>query len=155
SNDIRHLTNARGVSPAQLMTKDQPVEPTLATVDSPEHTALRSVIRRNFLPRNVRELEIHARALCETMTQEALERGSLDAVREFGSRLPVWIVGRALGLPIEDGPYLTRLVQGYLTHDPDTGGMTGEGLAQLAELNAYCVQHIRERRAHPTGADSP
>ena len=56
------------------MTRDQPVGPTLATIDPPEHVAIRSKVRRSFLPRNVKRLEVHARALCEQMAAEALER---------------------------------------------------------------------------------
>jgi len=155
SNDTEHLTNARGTAPAQLMTKDQPVIPTISTTDPPEHTSLRSTIRRCFLPRNVRALEVHARELCASMAREALERGTLDAVREFGSRLSVTIACRALGLPVEDGPYLTGLVQGFFEHDPDTGGMSEAGLAHLGELNDYCVGRVRERRGALRGVDDP
>jgi len=155
SNDTQHLTNTRGTAPAQLMTKDQPVGPVINTVDPPEHTAVRSAIRRNFLPRNVRALEVHARELCETMTHEAIQRGELDAVREFGSMLSVTIVCHAVGLPLEDGPYLSSLVQGFFSHDPDTGGMTAEGMAHLGELNDYCVDRIRERRRNLRGIDDP
>lgn len=155
SNDTEHLTNTRGTAPAQLMTKDQPVGPVINTTDPPEHTVLRSMIRRNFLPRNVRQLEVVARELCEKMAREAAEEGELDAVRDFGSTLSVTIVCHALGLPVEDGPYLTNLVQGFFTHDPDTGGMSEEGMAHLAELNDYCVERIRERRAKPRDVDDP
>ena len=153
SNDTEHLTNAKGAASAQLLTKDQPVEPTINTIDPPEHTALRSQIRRAFLPRNVRALEVHARKLAETMRAEARGKGRRDVVRDFGSRLSVTVVCHALGLPVEDGPMLTEYVQGFFTHDPDTGGMTPEGLASLGKLNAYCVEAVRERRRKPIDTD--
>ena len=155
SNDTEHLTNARGSASAQLLTKDQPVEPTINTIDPPEHSALRSAVRRHFLPRNVKQLEVHARALCREMLEEALPKGRLDVVRDFGSRLSATIVCHALGLPAEDGPLLTRYVQGFFTHDPDTGGMTPEALASLGELTTYCQDRIRERRKHPKEGDDP
>ncbi|MCA9512821.1 MAG: cytochrome P450 [Myxococcota bacterium] len=151
ANDTEHLTNTKGAASAQLLTKDQPAAPTINTIDPPEHTELRSQIRRAFLPRNVKALEVHARALAERIRDEALERGHLDIVRDFGSRLSVTVVCHALGLPVEDGPLLTEYVQGFFSHDPDTGGMTPEGLASLGELNAYCVEALRERRRR--GAD--
>jgi cytochrome P450 len=153
SNDTEHLTNTRGAASAQLLTKDQPVIPTINTIDPPEHTELRAQIRRAFLPRNVKALEVHARALAGKMRDEALARGTLDVVRDFGSRLSVTVVCHALGLPVEDGPLLTEYVQGFFSHDPDTGGMTPEGLASLGELNAYCVDALRARRRRPDGGE--
>ena len=155
SNDTRRLSNARGIAPAQLLTRDQPVDPVLPTTDPPEHTALRGAVRGNFLPRKVRELEVHARALCQHLLEEARPTGQMDVVRDFASRLSVTVVCHALGLPVEDGPKLTEYVQGFFSHDPDTGGMSAEGLASLGELNDYCVERIRERRRGAGGQDGP
>jgi cytochrome P450 len=155
SGDTEHFCNGKGAASAQLLTKDQPVIPTINTIDPPEHTALRAEIRKNFLPRNVRALEEHARPLCRELLEAALDRGEVDIVREFGSRLSATIACLAIGLPVEDGPYLTTLVQAFFTHDPDTGGMTPEGLATLNELNEYCVEKVRERRRQPRDVQDP
>lgn len=155
SNDSEHLTNTKGSASAQLLTKDQPVTPTINTIDPPEHSNLRPAIRKNFLPRNVGKLEDHARALCQELLEEAKPKGRLDIVREFGSRLSSTIVCHALGFPIEDGPVLTQFVQGFFTHDPDTGGMTPEGLAALGDLNVYCHDRIKEYRKNPGDAVNP
>jgi cytochrome P450 len=50
---------------------------------------------------------------------------------------------------VEDGDYLTGLVARFFHHDPERGGMTSEGIAALVELNAYCVDRVRERRKGP------
>lgn len=155
SNDTARLTNTKGAASAQLLTKDQPVEPTINTIDPPEHSALRGAVRKNFLPRNVKQLEVHARALCAEMVEEALPKGRVDIVRDFGSRLSATIVCHALGLPIEDGPLLTEYVQGFFTHDPDSGGMTDEGLSSLGKLTEYCQSHIHERRNKPSDVTDP
>ena len=155
SSDTVHYSTTRGTAPAQLLTKDQPAIPVLNLLDPPEHTALRGSVRRSFLPRHVRDLETHARALTRQLVDEYRERAELDVVREFGSRLSVTIACRAIGLPVEDGPQLTEWVQGFFTHDPDTGGMSAEGLAALGELNSYCVDRIRERRRQLRGGDDP
>ena len=51
------LSASRGTTPAQLLTKDQPVSPMINVMDPPSHTKLRSVIRTCFLPRHVRSVE--------------------------------------------------------------------------------------------------
>ena len=155
SADTERLTTTRGVSSAQLLTKDQPVDPTINNLDPPEHTALRSAVRGAFLPRNVKRLEVHARELCQRMVDEALPQGRLDVVREFGSLLSSTIVCHALGLPVDDGPLLTRFVQGFFSHDPDTGGMSPDALAALGELNVYCRERIEERIRRPVDRVDP
>jgi cytochrome P450 len=153
SADTESYSAAKGTTPAQLLTKDQPVAPMLNLMDPPDHTALRSVIRQCFLPRHVRALEPVARKLAGELLDGVRERGSFDAVGEFGARISVTVACLAIGLPVEDGPLLTRLVQGFFHHDPDTGGMTPEGMASLLELNRYCEDMVRARRREPV--DSP
>ena len=155
SNDSRRLSNAQGIAPSQILTKEQPVGPVLPTTDPPEHTALRAAVRGNFLPRKVRELEVEARALARHLLEEARPSGRMDVVRDFASRLSVTVICHALGLPVEDGPTLTDYVQVFFSHDPDTGGMSAEGMASLAKLNDYCVERIRERRRQPESQENP
>lgn len=142
---------AFGTTPAQVLTKDQPVTPMLNVMDPPEHTRLRSIVRKAFLPRNVRALEPTARALFEQLLEEAREKGeACDIVQDLGARLSVQVACLAIGLPPEDGPRLVELVQRFFEHDPDTGGMKPEGMAALQELTAYAEQIARERRKQPS-----
>jgi cytochrome P450 len=153
SADAVRYSAARGTTPAQLLTKDQPVAPMLNLMDPPQHTKLRAAIRQCFLPKHVRALEPVARKLLGELLDEARERGGFDAVGEVGCRLSVTVACLAIGLPIEDGPLLTGLVQRFFHHDPDSGGMASEGLAALGELTRYCEDMVRARRRAPK--DSP
>lgn len=143
------LSAARGTTPAQLLTRDQPVAPMINLMDPPEHTRLRSVIRKCFLPRNVRAIEPMARALAEDLLDAVADRDAFDAIGDFAARLSVTVACMAIGLPVEDGPQLTRLVQRFFSHDPDAEGMTSSGLDALAELTAYCEDSVRVHRRHP------
>ena len=49
--------------------------------------------------------------------------------------LPHPALAIAIGLPVEDGPYLTEVVQRFFHHDPEEAGMTPDGLAALQELS--------------------
>jgi len=153
SSDSLSYSAARGTTPAQLLTRDQPVAPMLNLMDPPAHTRLRAAIRHCFLPKHVRGLEPVARKLVGELLDAARERGGFDAVGEVGCRLSVTVACLAIGLPIEDGPLLTGLVQRFFHHDPDTGGMAQEGLAALQELARYCEDMVRARRR--ASQDSP
>lgn len=147
------LSAARGTTPAQLLTKDQPVAPMLNLMDAPEHAKLRSAIRKCFLPRHVRAVEDVARTLAGDLLDRVADREEFDAIGDFAALLSVSIACMAIGLPVEDGPQLTRHVQRFFHHDPDAEGMTPEGLAALGELTAYCEDKIKEARRSPV--DSP
>ncbi len=147
SND--DLSAARGTTPAQLLTRDQPVAPMLNVMDPPVHTQLRAVIRKCFLPRQVREAEPVARKIACELLDEMADQHEFDAIGDFAALLSVSIACTAIGLPVEDGPMLTEWVQGFFHHDPDSGGMTPEGLAALGQLTSYCEEKIKERRRAP------
>ena len=147
------LSAARGTTPAQLLTRDQPVSPMLNVMDPPDHTRLRSVIRKCFLPKHVRAVEPVARQLVDELLDAVADRAGFDAIGDFAARLSVTVACMAIGLPVEDGPHLTKLVQRFFHHDPDAEGMTPEGLAALAELSAYCEDAVRAQRRGAT--DTP
>jgi cytochrome P450 len=151
SND--DLCAAKGTTPAQLLTRDQPVTPMINVMDPPTHTQLRALIRKCFLPQHVRNAEPVARKIACDLLDGVADQKEFDAVGDFSALLSVSIACAAIGLPVEDGPLLTQWVQGFLHHEPDSGGMTTEGLASLAQLSAYCEEKIQERRKSPV--DSP
>ena len=149
STDAESYSTAGGSTPAQLLTRDQPVAPMLNLMDPPQHTRLRAAIRGSFLPNHVRALEPVARKLALELLDGARDRGGFDAVGEFGARISVTVACLAIGLPVEDGPRLTKLVQRFFQHDPDSGGIAPDGVAALHELGSYCEQIVRERRRAP------
>lgn len=154
SNDAA-FSAAHGTAPAQVLTKDQPLTPMLNSMDPPEHTRLRSVIRKCFLPQHLRGLEPVARELFEGLVDDVIERGECDVVQDLGSRLSVQLACMAIGLPVEDGALLDDYVKRFFSHDPDGGGMTEEGFAALQQMTDYCLDKVRERRKAPSaGAEA-
>jgi cytochrome P450 len=149
SFDAASYSTARGTTPAQVLTKDQPVTPMLNTLDPPEHTRLRAAIRECFLPRHLKTLEPVARSLFEGLVDRVYGKRRCDVVQDLGAQLSVRIACLAIGIPLEDAPVLNALVTRFFHHDPDTGGMTADGLAALEELTAYCTDAIRARRRAP------
>jgi len=133
---------ASGTTPAQVLRKDQPVTPMLNVMDPPNHTKLRSVIRGCFLPRHLKALEPVARQVFEEALEEVIERGQCDVVKDLASRLSVKVACLAIGLPVEDGDHLNRLVGRFFAHDPDQEGMTTDGLAALQEMTQARTPHV-------------
>ena len=90
SND--DLIASRGTTPAQLLTRDQPVTPMLNVLDPPIHTQLRTVIRKCFMPKHVRALEpvVHKLAgeLLDQVQELSLIHISEPTRRTIPSRMP-------------------------------------------------------------------
>ncbi|HVN40801.1 MAG TPA: cytochrome P450 [Myxococcota bacterium] len=154
SADVENYSTLRGTTPAQLLVRDQPVAPMINLMDPPEHTKLRAALRGAFLPNPVRTIEPAARKLAVELLDAARDRGEFDAVAGFGARISVTVTCLAIGLPVEDGPMLTGLVQRFFHHDPDSGGIAPEGLTALQELGAYCEAMVRARRRAPRDTNS-
>jgi len=154
SADVENYSTLRGTTPAQLLVRDQPVAPMINLMDPPEHTKLRAALRGAFLPNPVRTIEPAARKLAVELLDAARDRGEFDAVAGFGARISVTVACLAIGLPVEDGPMLTGLVQRFFHHDPDSGGIAPEGLAALQELGVYCEDMVRARRRAPRDTNS-
>ena len=152
SSDPR-FSAASGTTPAQVLTKDQPVTPMLNVMDPPRHARLRAAIRKCFLPRYLRTVEPFARGLFDGLIDSVIERGECDVVRDLGSKFSVTIACKAIGLPAEDGPYLNQLVMRFFHHDPGEEGMASDGIAALAEMTTYCVERVQALRKSP--ADGP
>jgi cytochrome P450 len=148
SSDTRFST-ASGTTPAQVLTRDQPVTPMLNVLDPPRHARLRAAIRKCFLPRYLRAIEPLARGLFDGLIDGVIEKGECDVVRDLGSKFSVTIACKAIGLPVADGPYLNQLVTRFFRHDPGQQGMTSDGLAALTEMTAYCADRVAALRKAP------
>jgi cytochrome P450 len=146
SSDRDSFSTTGGTTPAQVLTHDQPVTPMLNVMDPPDHTKLRSVIRKCFLPGHLRSVAPVASRIFHELLDAQIERGECDVVKDLGARLSVKVACMAIGLPVEDGEHLTELVARFFHHDPDSEGMSAQGLAALQELTDYCAQRVRERR---------
>ncbi len=149
SSDTEGFTATKGTAPAQVLTKDQPVTPMLNSMDPPEHSKLRAVVRQCFLPKHLREIEPVVRRLFESLLAPHLERGGCDVVGDVAARLSVKVACMAIGLPLADGEYLHRLVQRFFHHDPDQHGISPDGWAAMQELTDYCVDRVRDQRRAP------
>ena len=141
---------ARGTTPAQLLTRDQPVAPMINLMDPPQHTQLRAVIRHGFLPSPVRALEPVARKLAGELLDAARDRGGFDAVAEFGARISVTMACLAIGLPVDDGPLPDGPRAALLPPRPATRAASPPTASPRSRSSrATASDMVRERRRAP------
>jgi hypothetical protein len=139
------LSVAQGTTPSQVLTRVQPVTPMLNLMDPPEHTKLRVALRGFLQPKTIGYLEPVAREIVAQALDEALPKGRIDVLGEFGMRLSVRIACRAVGIPVEDAALMASLVNRFFGREPGVEGMTQDGLAAAGELIAYFIQLVAAR----------
>jgi cytochrome P450 len=143
------ISSASGSTTAHLLTKVQPVLPMLNTMDPPSHSGLRALLRKQFMPRRVKQLEPRIEAVVEELLDNLRELDAPDFVADFAQPLATTVGCMVIGLPVEDGVYLRGLVDQFFSRDPDNPGMTERGLAAMVEMNDYFGDLSAERRGKP------
>lgn len=107
SNDRMNSTIAQ----RELAKGEQPRPlgpPGFLFLDPPDHTRLRRLVSKAFAPKVVRALEPQIDALVDDLLTAVEQKGSFDVIADLAYPLPVAVICRLLGVPIEDEPEFSR-----------------------------------------------
>ncbi len=124
-------------------------------LDPPDHTRLRKLVSKAFSPRVVKALEPDITTMVDDLLDKAAETSEFDAIEQLAHPLPVAVICRLLGVPIEDEPQFssasTLLAQGLDPFATFTGEPQGleERLKAGMWLRAYLRDLLERRRAEP------
>ncbi|MDT4914610.1 MAG: hypothetical protein QOC66_3738, partial [Pseudonocardiales bacterium] len=137
--------------------QERPVGPPgFLFLDPPDHTRLRKLVSKAFVPRVVKALEPDITAMVDEMLDRIEERGTCDVIADLAHPLPVAVICWLLGVPIEDEPEFSRasalLAQGLDPFIPFTGSRSDgfdERMAAAVWLRDYVHGLIEQRRTEP------
>jgi cytochrome P450 len=88
-------------------------------VDPPEHGPLRGIVTPHVRPVKIKSLEKDIAAVIDSLLDDAIDAGTVDLVASITSQLPLVMIGRLLGAPLEDCPNLLRWTNQMASEDPD------------------------------------
>ncbi|MCV7176704.1 cytochrome P450 [Mycolicibacterium sphagni] len=124
-------------------------------LDPPDHTRLRKLVSKAFSPKVVKALEPDISGLVDGLLDNIPETGQFDVIESLAHPLPVAVICRLLGVPIEDEPQFssasTVLAQGldpFVTFTGETQGLEERMRAGLW-LRGYLRELLERRRAQP------
>ncbi|KQY07342.1 cytochrome [Mycobacterium sp. Root135] len=123
--------------------------------DPPDHTRLRRLAQQAFAPKRVRALEADVVAMVDGLL-DRVSGDSLDAVADLAYPLPVAVICRMLGVPIEDEPQFSRasalLAQGldpFITFTGELPDNFADRMNAGHWMRGYIAGLVEERRAAP------
>ncbi|MCW2686719.1 MAG: cytochrome [Mycobacterium sp.] len=93
---------AAGESPRPMGT------PGFLFLDPPDHTRLRKLAQKAFAPKVIKALEPDITALVDDLLDRIEAAGRFDVIADLAYPLPVAVICRLLGVPIEDEPKFSR-----------------------------------------------
>jgi cytochrome P450/uncharacterized OsmC-like protein len=113
----------------------------MLNVDPPDHTRLRRLVSRAFVPPRVAALEPAIRAIARRLLDELDAAGpgaTVDLIEGYAYPLPFRVIGELLGIPEADRPRLHAWFQVLLT------GWAGDPPPEAVEASDGVVAYLRE-----------
>jgi len=131
------------VSPLDVPLNDVIPVPPISS-DPPFHTWARRLLLPAFGPSAIDEMTPITRALAHSLIDEHFGDGRGDAAADYAQHIPVRVIAQMIGIPLEDEPKFT----GWAVRTLQEGLQNLANLPEVfAEMTAYFVQHVAERRA--------
>jgi cytochrome P450 len=113
----------------------------MLNVDPPDHTRLRRLVSRAFVPSRVAALEPAVRGIADDLLDELDEagpNGTVDLVEGYAYPLPFRVIGELLGIPAADRADLHAWFQVLLT------GWAGDPPREAVDASGKIVAYLRE-----------
>jgi cytochrome P450 len=125
-------------------------------LDPPDHTRLRKLVSKAFVPKVVKALEPDITALVDGLLDKVEEQGSFDVVSDLAHPLPVAVICRLLGVPIEDEPkfsHASALLAAALDPVISFTGQAPDSFDEMFQAGLWLREYLRDlialRRSDP------
>ena len=114
------LSSAQGIRMEDQTYEEYLARRTFQETDAPDHMQTRIKVVKAFSKPVMAQFEPVIRELCGTILDQALEKGTFDATKDIARQLPMQMLGRILGTPNEDLPWLVEKGDALIANsDPD------------------------------------
>ena len=118
-------------------------------LDPPRHSQLRKIVVPHVRPARIRSLESNIVAVIDELLDGTVGAGEFDFVGRIAAQLPLVMIGRLLGAPVEDCPHLLRWTNQMASEDPDYSEGPQTAVKAREEVFAYFRDLESQRRSCP------
>ncbi len=149
AHDTDHFTSRDVIISTERATDPAPIggAPPI-TSDPPFHAIARRLLLPAFAPQPINALADDIRMLCRRLLDEIEASGAtiVDAANAYAAHIPVDVIGRMLGLPLEDAELFRGFVHEAIENVAAPPDQRREGFARM---DAYLDGHILPRVDNP------
>ncbi len=108
SKNHKTFSTAKGIRLEDMKDDELKARQTMMELDPPEHTTYRRMVQPPFSHREVASYEEALRLMARGVIDEIKEREHFDFVELLARQLPMRMLGKLLGIPDKDGPWLVK-----------------------------------------------
>jgi pimeloyl-[acyl-carrier protein] synthase len=129
------------------------VEAWMFSIDPPEHTRLRKLVKSAFHPKNIELMSTAIEAVADELLDNLPRSGELDLMAAYASQLPLRVIGRILSLPPEDDQQLMAWSNAVSLVIEPTARRRDKAASNVAvqELSAYLERHVAAHEPRDEG----
>jgi cytochrome P450 len=114
------LSSAQGIRMEDQTYAEYLARRTFQETDPPDHMATRIKVARAFSKPVVAQFEGQIRQMCGEILDQTLAKGTFDATKDIARELPMRMLGRIIGTPDADLPWLVEQGDALIANtDPD------------------------------------
>ncbi len=127
------------------------LQPSMLSLDPPDHTRLRGLVSRAFTPRQITKMEDHIRETAHALLDEVEGQNEFDLMSNLASSLPTVVIAEMIGVPIKDrqqfkvwSDQFARVLEPNLTEDE-----LGQVFSTAQLFDGYFKDIVAEHRENP------
>lgn len=114
--------------------------------DNPDHDRLRNIVNPFFAQTSIQQLSRFTQDVVDQEIEKVKRMGEFDFVRDFAFRIPVTLICKIIGVPVEDADYIQAVGRKVLfplnPKVPDSA--IAEGHDAVAEFKTYLLPFLQE-----------
>ena len=123
---------------------------TLLAIDGDDHTRLRKLVRKAFIPSAVDRHRPEMRDILDSLVEPVLKHGRCDFIDSIAEHFPIQVMCNVLGVPPEDHEDFTTWIKAIAwTLSLELAARFDEAEAGMKQLDDYVTGLVTDRRRSP------
>ncbi|MBK9179759.1 MAG: cytochrome P450 [Acidimicrobiales bacterium] len=119
------------------------------TSDPPFHSAARRLLLPAFSPKQIDALTPFTRDTCRELLDALDGRDPVDAAVDYAQHIPVRVIAKMLGFPLEDADTFREIIHMILEEGVGLAADAEERAVREAEIEGYFDAQIADHAANP------
>jgi len=145
--DWHTFSSAAGVNLEPGFTET--IGPEMLNMDPPHHDQLRRLVGSHFAKSNIDAHESMIRAYADELLTGLIDAGGGDFANAFSQRLPVLVICKLMGIPLEDEAMVRQSAGDMLSILSGTDEFLAEAIAAGQRLRDYFSGLVEDKRRSP------